>query len=277
MKRPAFQFYPGDWQRNIELRACSVGARGLWIEMICIMHQAEPYGYLVLNGKPITPTKLANITGGATLAEVTRWLAELQEEAVFSIDAEGRMFSRRMVRDEELRTERAEGGKLGAEHGIKGKDHGQKGGRPRNKEGSDKPPIGAQADGVNHPPLEPPPSSSSSASSSTSKNRVEDSAHARTCGEACAAMREEGITHVNPSHPDLLALITTHGCKPKEFGDMARELKLTNPGKPMAYVLKAMQTRIDQAVSRKQAYNPNAKPGKRTEDFAGKNYEDVPT
>lgn len=64
MKRPAFQFYPGDWQRDAALRSCSVPARGLLIEMICIMHDAEPYGHLRVNGKPITvPTQASE---GAT-------------------------------------------------------------------------------------------------------------------------------------------------------------------------------------------------------------------
>jgi hypothetical protein len=45
-KRPAFQFYPGDWLRDMALRSCSMEARGLWIEMLCLMHDAVPYGHL---------------------------------------------------------------------------------------------------------------------------------------------------------------------------------------------------------------------------------------
>lgn len=111
MKRPAFQFYPGDWQRDAALRSCSVGARGLWIEMICIMHQAEPYGHLVVNGNPIDPETLARMVG-AKATEVTRWQAELHRFGVFDKDGET-IVSRRMVRDEALRKIRAAGGKLG--------------------------------------------------------------------------------------------------------------------------------------------------------------------
>ena len=46
MKRPSFQFYPGDWLHDTGLRACSLAARGLWIDIVCFMHQAEPYGHL---------------------------------------------------------------------------------------------------------------------------------------------------------------------------------------------------------------------------------------
>ena len=111
MKRPAFQFYPGDWQRDAALRSCSVGARGLWIEMICIMHQADPYGHLVVNGRPIDAPTLARMVGGR-VAEVGRWLGELEAAGVYNMDGATRV-SRRMVRDEEVRKARAEGGKLG--------------------------------------------------------------------------------------------------------------------------------------------------------------------
>ncbi len=46
MKRPAFMFYPGDWQRNANLRRCSMGARGAWIDILCLMHDADEYGVL---------------------------------------------------------------------------------------------------------------------------------------------------------------------------------------------------------------------------------------
>lgn len=58
VKRPAFQFYPGDWLRSTDLRSCSVGARGLWIDMICLMHEGTPYGHLKVNQKVIHPHNL---------------------------------------------------------------------------------------------------------------------------------------------------------------------------------------------------------------------------
>lgn len=119
MKRPAFQFYPGDWQRDAALRCCSVAARGLWIEMMCVMHQADPYGVLVLNGKPIDEFQLSRMVG-ATEREVSRWLQELESAGVYSRDEQNRIYSRRMVRDEHLRTIRAESGKLGGNPALLG-------------------------------------------------------------------------------------------------------------------------------------------------------------
>ena len=117
MKRPSFQFYPGDWQHDNALRICSVGARGLWIEMICIMHQGEPYGYLKVNQAPILPASLARMVG-ASPKEVEGWLNELESSGVLDRD-NGVIFSRRMVKDEKTRKVRAEGGKLGGNPALK--------------------------------------------------------------------------------------------------------------------------------------------------------------
>ena len=36
------KFWWGDWQNDKALRLCSIGARGLWMEMLCIAHEGEP-------------------------------------------------------------------------------------------------------------------------------------------------------------------------------------------------------------------------------------------
>ncbi len=46
MKRPAFQFYPAEWRNNAKLRRCSWGARGVWIEVLGLMHDEDEYGVL---------------------------------------------------------------------------------------------------------------------------------------------------------------------------------------------------------------------------------------
>lgn len=154
-KRPAFQFYPADWQKDPALSACSLAAKGLWITIMCIVHQSEEYGFLILNGAPMRPDQLARVVG-ENQRLVSKLLDELETAGVFSRDARGAIYSRRMVKDERIRNARAKGGQLGAEHGQKGAEHGSKGGRPRKERGDKKPPFEL--------PLEPPPSSSSSSS-----------------------------------------------------------------------------------------------------------------
>lgn len=112
MKRPSFQFYPSDWLRDTALRSCSIGARGLWIDMICFMHEGAPYGHLKVGDKVILPANLARMVG-ETLEHVEGWLAELRQANVFDVESDGTMVSRRMIRDEAVRVARANGGKLG--------------------------------------------------------------------------------------------------------------------------------------------------------------------
>lgn len=53
MKRPAFQFYPADWRNNAKLRRCSWAARGVWIEIMGLLHDSDSYGILRWNLKEI--------------------------------------------------------------------------------------------------------------------------------------------------------------------------------------------------------------------------------
>ncbi len=111
-KRPSFQFYPSDWLRDTALRSCSTGARGLWIDMICFMHEGNPYGHLKVGDKVILPVNLARMVG-ETLEVVEGWLKELNHAGVYDLTEDGTICSRRMIRDENLRQIRALGGKLG--------------------------------------------------------------------------------------------------------------------------------------------------------------------
>ncbi|HXF65637.1 MAG TPA: hypothetical protein VNK67_02920 [Burkholderiales bacterium] len=123
--------------------------------MICIMHQAEPYGHLVVNGKPIQPAVLARMVG-ASPKEVEQWTCELEDAGVFDRDENGTIISRRMVRDERVRRLRAEGGKLGGNPALKDNR------KVNPKDGAK---VGEK---VNLPAnLKPTPSSSSSVSTST--------------------------------------------------------------------------------------------------------------
>lgn len=119
MKRPAFQFYPADWRKDTALQSCSLAARGLWHEMICLMHECEPYGYMSVNGKPMKSTQIARLVG-VTDREYSKLLVELEDAGVYSTDDDGCIYSRRMVKDEHLRNVRAEAGKKGGNPSLLG-------------------------------------------------------------------------------------------------------------------------------------------------------------
>lgn len=112
MKRPSFQFYPADWRKDPALSACSLAARGLWIELMCVAHEGDNYGHLSINGKPMTPAQVARMVGESP-AVAAKLLKELEDAGVFSRDEQGCIFSRRMVKDEHVRNVRADAGRLG--------------------------------------------------------------------------------------------------------------------------------------------------------------------
>jgi len=112
MKLPAIQFYPGDWLRDPGVRACSLQARGLWIEMLCLMHEGEPYGHLTINGRAIELRTLSRLVG-AEMKRTCAALKELESNGVFSRTKDGTIYSRRMVKDAYLRAIRAKAGSLG--------------------------------------------------------------------------------------------------------------------------------------------------------------------
>ena len=86
--------------------------------MLCLMHEARPHGSLLVNGKPVTAARLANLVGGG-VAEVEGFLAELEEAGVFSRDADGALYSRRMRRDEERAAVNRVNGRAGGNPSLK--------------------------------------------------------------------------------------------------------------------------------------------------------------
>lgn len=152
IKRPSFQFYPSDWLRDTALRSCSVCARGLWMDMLCFMHEGSPYGHLKVANKVILPANLAQMVG-LTLDQVECSLKELRDAGVFDETEEGVIFSRRMIRDENIRNARASGGKLGGNPALMVKD---------------KVNLPDNLDNATEDKQKPTPSSSTSSSSSSS-------------------------------------------------------------------------------------------------------------
>lgn len=103
--QPWMKFYPRDWRGDQALRAVSIAARGLWMECLCIMHEAKPYGHLMLNGEPVEDHVLARMAG-VSVDEVSALMAELRQAGVLSVTGRGVIFSRRMTKDHARRTDR---------------------------------------------------------------------------------------------------------------------------------------------------------------------------
>ena len=62
-KLPAFQFYPGDWRKDVGVQSLDYFDRRVWWEMLCLMHESEWRGALVLNGQAMSEGALALLLG----------------------------------------------------------------------------------------------------------------------------------------------------------------------------------------------------------------------
>lgn len=143
-KLPALQFYVGDWKRDNSVQSCSIAARGLWFEMILMMHESPHRGYLMLTeSTPMHDEHIARIAG-VEQAVVTTLIEELSSKGVFDFEklqvAEGKTISviknRRMVADEEKRKKCSVAGLSGVENNPRVRNAGGAIGRRIGVQGS---------------------------------------------------------------------------------------------------------------------------------------------
>jgi hypothetical protein len=111
-KLPYIQFYTTDWLGDKSVRMLSISARGLWMDMLCLMSEATPRGYLILNGKPITNEQLARVVGSSK-DDVSVLVKEIIESGAASVTDQGCLYSRRIIRDEQRRSEQIKNGQKG--------------------------------------------------------------------------------------------------------------------------------------------------------------------
>lgn len=157
MKRPSFQFYPGDWQANSNLRRCSHAEKGVWLDVMCLMHDQPEYGILRWPLKEIAQAVGCQISALRALSTkgVLKGDDKHLAEAFVYTPRSGRRdgepvtlvptqdgpiwYSSRMVKDEYVRTIRGESTRFGDGNGESPK-------------ASPKPPLG---DGSSSPSSSP--------------------------------------------------------------------------------------------------------------------------
>src|SRR5215472_4767432 len=119
------KFWPQDWMADPGLQSCSLAAQGLWIRLLCVMHDATPRGHLLINGLPPTSQQISKIIG-KNLEEIRSLLLELKRAKVYSRDGDGVIFSRRMVRDTAASEYGKRTGKLGGNPILRRGDNSQR-------------------------------------------------------------------------------------------------------------------------------------------------------
>ena len=111
-KRPSFQFYPADWLNNASLQSCGAYAAGVYINILCLMHQSEKYGYLLIGGRPPTAAGIAKALRG-NVKGTTSALQRLVQKGVLKKDTDGVLYSPRMVEQGRISDLRRAAGKQG--------------------------------------------------------------------------------------------------------------------------------------------------------------------
>ena len=267
MKRPSFQFYPADWQANSNLRRCTHEEKGIWIDVMCLLHDQEEYGIVRWSLKEIaqaigcTTQKVRGLVSKGVLKGAD--VGEDCQPQIY-IPRSGRRegapvtlipqqagpiwFSSRMVEDEYKRV-------LRGEHGASPKP---------TPNPSPKPPIGEGIDEAPKPtpnpspdpspftraPVQAPRAAPSSSSSSSSKpclqpastTQLESGASGSdgalaTPAELSGVMHKAGIQS-SPGDPRLIAL-AAQGVGADTVAAACEEARKAKPGEriPPGYVI----------------------------------------
>lgn len=242
MKRPSFQFYPDDWTGNANLRRCSPAARGVWVDVLCLMHDQEEYGVLRWPLKEIAQAAGASMAHVRELVEkrVLKGIDKGECEAFVYVPRSGRRdgepvtliavqagpiwYSTRMVRDEYVRTIRAES----SGNGGAPKDPPKP--SPKGGFGDTKgEPIG----GGLGPRASPSPSPTTCIDSEAKASAAPSTAKDRIWQFGPALLGEKG-------RPLLGQLVAKHG---EDVVDRAIAATLAEqPGEPRSWLVKACET-----------------------------------
>jgi hypothetical protein len=222
MSDPWLKFYPSDWRADPALRMCSIAARGLWMEMLCIMHEAAPRGCLLVNGQPVSDRQLASLCGCSD-REIKTLLRELKSAGVCSED-NGVVYSRRMKAD----TEKA----------ARDKANGKRGGNPR------------VIQGVN-PPANPPDNGEDKAQIPEARNQNKKNGAAAPILDPQAALFARGKEVLGPSASGMVAklLKTKGGIVPHARAVLEQASTKHNPTQYVARCIHGQEER-EQTVGR---------------------------
>lgn len=227
-KRPSLQFYPADWAGNANLKRCTFEEKGIWVDVMCLMHDQPEYGVLrwpldeIAEAVKCKPTSLRAIArknvikGSDTAIEdfiyVPRSGRKDGDPVILIAAQDGPIwFSSRMVTDEYVRNHAGASTRFGARQskespGTMPADSDSPSRAPSHRQGDTKPRQGErlgeyQGDGSS--------SSSSSSSSSVSESSPLNSRVSvlPTSGNARAEGRRGGKEFDERHHHEQFELV----------------------------------------------------------------------
>lgn len=117
-KKESFAFCPVEWMSDSRLRLCSAGARGLWIDILCLMHLSNERGYLLIDDTVLDEEMLQKRLG-YDAKEFEYCFTELRRYNIIKKDEKNRYFSKTMVNVQKISEKRSVSGKLGGNPNLK--------------------------------------------------------------------------------------------------------------------------------------------------------------
>jgi hypothetical protein len=213
VKRPSFQWYPADWKNNAKLRRCTFAQRGVWVEIIGLMHASDEYGVLRWTLKEIANAigcKLKDVQElhdkgvlkGANPGErcaayvfTPNHAGKFGAPVILVAEQDGPIwFSSRMLVDEYKRTARSPKPTIG-----------------ETPKPTPKPtPKGGIGEGLgDHPTPHHSRARASSSSSSSPSGGSNESSGSETSlpVQIAVALRSVGVKNAHGQHPDILAWV----------------------------------------------------------------------
>jgi hypothetical protein len=106
-KHPYIQFYTGDWLKDPALSVCSPAARGIWMDILCHLHERNNGGTLTASLEQISRCCRCSVS------EAKISLDELRTNSAADISERGGLYSvtcRRMRKASELSAKRRQAG-----------------------------------------------------------------------------------------------------------------------------------------------------------------------
>jgi hypothetical protein len=220
-KNPSTLMFWNDLENDEQLKTCSLAAKGLWDHhMLPIAARSADPGVIMLGNHPSKldadlPSLLARACG-ESVDIVVALLRELVDSGAASVDDHGRLYNRRMVREEGIRKARSEAGKRGAHATNAGRQKSGKGVGKQVGKGVGKPP----ANGSANEPANDAANGSAKAEASERQQDVETQGEidaGREDGERQNASNDTG-DHSSKSAPSSLFMLQEDDLTTTPFG-----------------------------------------------------------
>lgn len=112
MKR--YKWFPLDaetWLSDPKLKLIGATAKGLWIDIICMCHISEKYGFLTINGTKLDQKGLKKILNWSK--SDSKKFQILLDYDILKVDPDGFFYCRKLIKDRQLQEEARKNGKKG--------------------------------------------------------------------------------------------------------------------------------------------------------------------